>query len=96
VLDHPDPGGVVEPAADHNRRQVLGGEVGESMRRIEGSRNELIGLLTRPPSSDGRAEEWGRTVGDPVRQIEALADLRDRGLLSPEEFDQQKSRVLYG
>jgi hypothetical protein len=66
------------------------------MRRIGGSRTDLIGLLTRPPWSDGRGEQWAGSVVDPVRQIEALADLRDRGLLSPEEFDQQKSRVLYG
>lgn len=76
--------------------RVPGGEMGESMRRIGASRNDLIGLLTRPPWSGGRAEQWAVPVVDPVRQIEALADLRDRGLLSPEEFDQQKSRVLYG
>jgi hypothetical protein len=76
--------------------RVLGGEVGERMRRIGESRNDLIGLLTRSPWSGGRAEQWAGSVGDPVQQIEALADLRDRGLLSPEEFDQQKSRVLYG
>jgi hypothetical protein len=55
-----------------------------------------MGLLTRPPWSGSRADQWAVAVADPVRQIEALADLRDRGLLSPEEFDQQKTRVLYG
>jgi hypothetical protein len=36
------------------------------------------------------------TVADPIKQIEALADLRDRGLLTPEEFERQKAKVLYG
>jgi len=76
--------------------RVLGGEKGESMRRTGQSRNDLIGVLTRPPCSGGRAEQWARSVVDPVGQIEALAELRERGLLSAEEFDQQKSRVLYG
>jgi hypothetical protein len=35
-------------------------------------------------------------VADPITQIEALAELRDRGLLTPEEFDYQKAKVLYG
>jgi hypothetical protein len=33
-------------------------------------------------------------VVDPVRQLEELADLRDRGLLSSEEFERQKEKVL--
>jgi hypothetical protein len=33
-------------------------------------------------------------VVDPVEQIKELADLRDRGLLSPEEFERQKDKVL--
>ena len=66
------------------------------MQRIGGSRNDLIGVLTRPPWSGGRAEEWAASVVDPVRQIEALAELRDRGLLTPEEFDHQKTKVVFG
>jgi hypothetical protein len=31
---------------------------------------------------------------DPIEQLEKLANLRDRGVLSPEEFEAQKKRVL--
>jgi len=31
---------------------------------------------------------------DPVQQLQALADLRDRGLLSPAEFSEQRRRIL--
>lgn len=66
------------------------------MRRLEGSRSGLIGLLSRPPWSGGSRQHWVAPVADPVRQIEALADLRDRGLLTPEEFDYQKAKVVFG
>lgn len=66
------------------------------MRRLRGSRSGLIGLLTRPPFTGDGTQQSARSVLDPVKQIEALAELRDRGLLTPEEFDYQKTRVLYG
>jgi hypothetical protein len=33
-------------------------------------------------------------IVDPIEQLEALADLCDRGLLSPEEFERQRAKVL--
>jgi Short C-terminal domain len=33
-------------------------------------------------------------AADPVDQLEKLADLRDRGVLTPEEFEAQKRRIL--
>ncbi len=48
-------------------------------------------LLVRPPTLvRGRRPP----VPDPLDQLKALADLHWRGLLSHEEFEQQKARVL--
>ncbi len=67
------------------------------MRENGRDRSERPGLLTRPPDCGGdgsdRAAKW--SVVDPVRQIEALDDLFRRGLLSAEDFERQKARVLY-
>jgi hypothetical protein len=77
-------------------RAPSGAERWIDMRRREGSRSGLIGLLSRPPWSGGGRRQWAASVVDPVRQIEALAELRDRGLLTPEEFDHQKTKVVFG
>jgi hypothetical protein len=64
------------------------------MMRIELSRRELHGLLG---PSGGRREPpdaWTAWLVDPVEQLKELADLRERGLLSAEEFDRQKANVL--
>jgi hypothetical protein len=34
------------------------------------------------------------TSGDPADQLQKLADLRDRGVITEEEFQQQKAKVL--
>ena len=34
-------------------------------------------------------------IVDPVQQLEELADLLSRGLLTNEEFERQKTRVWY-
>ena len=65
-----------------------------SMRRISASRVHLVGVLTRPPYHEVDRRGWAAMVVDPVQQLEELADLRDRGLLSPEEFERQKEKVL--
>jgi hypothetical protein len=54
------------------------------------------GLLTRPPDCGGDGPDWAKwNVVDPVRQIEALDDLLRRGLLSVEDFERHKAKVLY-
>lgn len=64
------------------------------VRRIGASRSQLIGVLVRPPSSGGDMQLWAAIVVDPVTQIRELAELRDRGLLSSDEFESQKLRAL--
>jgi hypothetical protein len=65
-----------------------------AMPRFRPSRSQLTGLLSRPPCTGTENRDWAALVVDPVRQIEALAELRDRGLLSPDEFEWQRAKVL--
>jgi hypothetical protein len=70
----------------------------------------LAYLIARGPAMRGRAEEWreermheaGLTQADAITQsqdsaaaqLSRLADLKQRGVLSAEEFEQEKSKVL--
>jgi hypothetical protein len=59
------------------------------------SRAEVPDLLTRPPSGTREfVMEWSHLVVDPVRQLEALADLYAMGYLSQDEFERYKRRVI--
>jgi Short C-terminal domain len=66
------------------------------MRRRRTHRRHEGDLLARPPVG-GRELEGGVAglIVDPVEQLEELADLRSRGLLTTEEFERQKTRVWY-
>ena len=58
-------------------------------------RDQHPDLLARPPcGSRSFEEQWAAFVIDPVAQVRALAGLRDDGLLSDEEFERQKAKVL--
>jgi Short C-terminal domain len=59
------------------------------------SRSRGFDLLARPPCGVTVVEDaWMAFVVNPVEQLSALADLHDRGLLSPEEFARQKTKVI--
>jgi hypothetical protein len=47
-------------------------------------------LNPEPPQLEGATP----TAPDPVRQLERLEGMRDRGALSQEEFDREKREVL--
>ena len=66
------------------------------MRRRRTNRRSQDDLLARPPVG-GRELEGGMAalIVDPMEQLEQLADLRSRGLLTSEEFERQKTRVWY-
>ena len=62
-----------------------------TMERMTTSREQIPDLLTRPPSGSREfVNGWSHLIVDPVRQLEALADLYSSGLLSRPEFEQHK------
>jgi Short C-terminal domain len=65
------------------------------MRGANSSRREQPDLLARPPCSISMYDEsWVTVLVDQAAQLEMLADLLGRGLLTQEEFERQKSKVL--
>jgi hypothetical protein len=58
-------------------------------------RSYRTNLLARPPSGTHTFEDgWMAFVIDPIEQLQALADLFNRGLLSPDEYEHQKAKIL--
>jgi hypothetical protein len=58
-------------------------------------RRRQADLLGRPPSGvQDLDDRWAALLIDTSAQIDALADLVRRGLLTPAEFDQHKAKVL--
>ena len=53
-------------------------------------------VLVRPPWVDDPASRWRPPLVDVVDELEELADLLRRGLLSREEFERQKRKALAG
>ena len=66
------------------------------MKRLRTSRNREIDLLSRPPLGTEHQQGWAALIVDPVEQLEELADLHGRGLLSRDEFERHKARILGG
>jgi hypothetical protein len=61
------------------------------------ARKGRVGVLARPPSSERVVEgRLAALIVNPAEQLRELADLRDRGLLSDEEFERQRVKVLDG
>lgn len=67
------------------------------MRARRGARRDRPSLLARPPCVPAMDDDrWMALVVDATDQLEALADLLARGLLSADEFDREKAKVLEG
>jgi hypothetical protein len=65
------------------------------MRGQSTSRSSRPDLLARPPATARELRPgWAALVVDPVSQIRELADLHRRGLVSREEYEQQKCKIL--
>jgi hypothetical protein len=59
------------------------------------SRHDSANLLARPPCVlASYNDNWAKMIVDPAEQLNALADLVARGLLSPVEFEQQKRKLF--
>ena len=64
------------------------------MRPSDTSRHGLPDLLVRPPTGTREfVTQWSDLIVDPIRQLEALADLHRSGLLSHDQFEQYKRRI---
>jgi hypothetical protein len=59
------------------------------------SRSKRPDLLERPPATARQlGPGWALLVIDPVSQLRELADLHRRGLVSRDEYQQQKCKIL--
>ena len=65
------------------------------MDHLDDRRGNGPDLLVRPPCA-GRAYEegWAAVFVDPTDQLKTLAELLAQGLLSAEEFERQKAKVI--
>jgi hypothetical protein len=58
-------------------------------------RSYRTNLLVRPPCGIHTSESsWTAFIIDPIEQLQALADLLSRGLLSAAEFERQKAKII--
>jgi hypothetical protein len=58
-------------------------------------RSYRTNLLARPPCGVRPYEDaWTAFIVDPIEQLQSLADLLHRGLLSAEEYDRQKAKII--
>jgi len=65
------------------------------MRRVKSTRLCRVDLLARPPSTARSPDgDWVRLVIDPVDQLRELAELHRGGLLSVDEYERQRMKVL--
>jgi hypothetical protein len=65
------------------------------MRRLRTSRRTGADLLARPPVFERpHIPSWLVGMIDPVAQLKELADLVQRGIISQDEFEHQKAKVL--
>jgi Short C-terminal domain len=66
-----------------------------TMRSLASSRQHRPDLLARAPCLITMYDErWAALVIDPTEQLRTLADLLARGLLSGEEYERHKAKVL--
>ncbi len=65
------------------------------MRRLSHSRSRRTDLLARPTCTSRDLEQgWAAMFVDPIDQLDELAQLYSRGLLSRQEFEAQKAKVI--
>jgi Short C-terminal domain len=65
------------------------------MQRLGHSRSRRTDLLARPPCTARDLERgWAAVFVDPIDQLDELAQLYCRGLLSRQEFEREKAKVI--
>jgi hypothetical protein len=64
------------------------------MHRTAGTRKEHCDLLAGTLPAAAAEDPWAALLIDPVAQLSELADLVERGLVSPEDFERQRRKVF--
>ena len=67
------------------------------MRRVHTDRRRRPDLIVRPPLGGvGVERQWASLIIDPVKQVLALTELRDQGLITSAELASQRRRIFGG
>ena len=64
------------------------------MRKVAGSRREHPDMLASAPGEGPLEDRWAALLIDPAAQMAELADLVERGLVSPAELERQRKKVF--
>ena len=76
---------LLRPFVRYGRPGLIGRTAGETI---------VVGLARRQPKAQQAGAGQPATPSDPIAQLKELAALKERGLLSEEEFTAQKARIL--
>ena len=76
---------LLRPFVRYGRPGLIGRTAGETI---------VVGLARRQPKAQQAGAGQSATPDDPIAQLKELAALKERGLLSEEEFTAQKARIL--
>ena len=76
---------LLRPFVRNGRPGLIGRTAGETI---------VVGLARRRPKAQQAGAGQPVTPADPIGQLKELADLKERGILTEEEFASQKARIL--
>ena len=76
---------LLRPFVRNGRPGLIGRTAGETI---------VVGLARRQPKAQQAGAGQPPAPADPVAQLKELADLKERGALTEEEFAAQKARIL--
>ena len=76
---------LLRPFVRNGRPGLIGRTAGETI---------VVGLARRQPKAQQPGAGQPVTSADPIAQLKELAALKERGILTDEEFTAQKARTL--
>jgi hypothetical protein len=76
---------LLRPFVRNGRPGLIGRTAGETI---------VVGLARRQPKAQQAGAGQPATPADPIAQLKELAALKERGVLTEEEFAAQKARIL--
>jgi hypothetical protein len=77
------------------RAAVVGGAAYYAGKRVQGNRDEQAAYEDQVDELSARADEADEGVSNAdIDQLRKLAELKDAGVLTTEEFDAQKRKIL--